>query len=516
MLSKKEKIILNIGDDGAILTHMRGKEMVKRMFASSPLVPELKSYCKAHAEAELSLFVDVVDQAFIHQTFPPISKIYVKKQVARKLAREFDERDIKAALPMGQRKEGKKEWEYIFVSVRNTSPFSDWVAMASELPNPLDGIYLLPVETMAMLPTLREIGEVDTSGGQTKEWALLVSHNRVGGFRQIVYHRGRVVFTRVAQPIGGQTPDMIAGNIEQETLNTLEYIRRLDYQDEWGIDIFIITSSEVKEFLEVNNFVNSSPVVVTPYQLAQKSGIPTSATESDRFGDVVAAAFFAVHGKRHLRLETPYIRKLSLLQLSRKAVKIAGVLVGLGLVLTGVYLFADTYNMKDQLLVKQQEIAEQKSRMSSLNKIGEGLNYNPDFIREIVSVDKLLTIHESAMFDFYSRITKVVTSQITVKDARFSYEEKAPQKSSLPPGKPVIVGTFDFVAEGTAEEGLAGIVEEIDLFVAATRKAFSEGDVEFRDLPNQDALSLSNSAAPITGKRYEFSASIILLTEEVK
>ena len=58
-------------------------------------------------------------------------------------------------------------------------------------------------------------------------WKFLVTHNKVGGFRQVILRDGRAIFTRLTQPVGEVTPAVVAGNIEQEITSTIEYMNRL-------------------------------------------------------------------------------------------------------------------------------------------------------------------------------------------------------------------------------------------------------------------------------------------------
>ena len=198
--SEKRKFILTIGDEGTILVVTDGKNMLKRMFINSPASTEFKDVLAEYPKAPIYILVDVVDQAYIQHTLPPVSSLNIGKLVNRKLAKDFDASDLKAAIPLGREKSGRKDWNFLFVSVRNIPPFSDWVDVISNVPNKFGGIYLLPLEAMNYLKVLQK--HYIDKNTQPSGWQIIVSHNRVGGFRQIVFRNNKIVFTRIAQPIG--------------------------------------------------------------------------------------------------------------------------------------------------------------------------------------------------------------------------------------------------------------------------------------------------------------------------
>src|SRR5690606_29336633 len=141
-----------------------------------------------------------MDQSYVHHTLPPVSSLSIAKIIKRRLERDFMPQDIKGALSQGRSKKGRKEWHYLFMSVANAPPISTGVDYCLDKPNLLQGMNLLPVEAEGrgkcmdkllagegMKPSRRK-SRKDTEEGAAEpaKWHLIVSHQKVGGFRQIV------------------------------------------------------------------------------------------------------------------------------------------------------------------------------------------------------------------------------------------------------------------------------------------------------------------------------------------
>jgi len=431
-MDKNIKFSLSIGDEGAILVCLNGMQIVKRIFVTSPTSTEFINFLSAYPNAPLYIIVDVVEQAYIKHTLPPVSRLNVNKLVSRKLEKDFDKNDIKAAIPMDKEKGQRKEWNWLFISVRNIPPFSDWIESVSNLPNYFAGIYLLPVESMNYLKDIEKalsnsskVEETEQTAKTKKDkkkknkenkenkksfdsrWQIIVSHNRVGGFRQIVFKDGKVIFTRMAQPIGGQSPDIVAGNIEQETLNTIEYIRRLGYEDNEGLKIIIIASSDVKEALETIPQTGVDQKVYTPHEIAILLGMPSVAEESDRFGDVVMASHFLSTKKHVLPLFTKYTEKINSIIKYRKLVRAASVLASIAALCFAGFTYYQTININDGL---EKSETKKRSTQSALTKTkSEKLEFDedPKLIKVVSDINNKLAKDANEPLNFLAKIASL-------------------------------------------------------------------------------------------------------------
>ncbi len=489
------KFVISIGDEGAIMVCMQGNKMVSRAFFASPAVPEFQSAISTTPEAPVYLLVDTVDQTYTVEELPPVSGANLKKLVDKKLQKDFDKNDIYAAIPINNKKSEKKEKQYLFVSTRNVPPLADWIETVSELPNPFEGVYLLPLESINYLKDLEKaFGEKESREDKEKHigsyWHILVSHNRVGGFRQMVFRDRELVFTRIAQPIGGQTPDVVAGNIEQETLNALEYIRRLGYRDE-PLDLYIVASGEVRGELDISGLPVSKTYMLTPFEIAEKLKLQGVAEQADRFGDVVILAHFVSIKKHIQKLTTDYVRKVSSMIGLTKAVKAVTAIAALGtIVTTGVFLFmwfsanSSIEEAENKKRAAQQKLQQQKEKNKELDR-------DPEEIKEITRINDILSKGNRQLLNFMTEYGRVEGYNTQVHSVKVSFDNDKEHNSEINVSLDVEIGSDG----GSLEQ----MLDNINLFVGEVTRKFEGYSVEFSNLP---------TSIDLTGDKVETSRDI--------
>lgn len=334
---------LLVGDEGAILVYMQGATLVRRLFAPSPQaehVAPLIELMKANPKVPLSILVDVIDQQYSRHTFPPVSSMSVPGLVKRRIERDFNAEDLKGALQLGRDTEGRKEWQYLIISITNTPLMQQWISLLMELPNPLQGIYLLPVEMQTVLPILsRKLGE-----GEDLPWKFLLTHNKVSGFRLVVLHEGKLAFTRISHTMEDVVPAVIAGNIEQEIISTIEYLRRLNYTENNELELIVIAAQEVIEVVDLKRFNAGAAHAVTPFDVAEAMQLKQAALSADRFGDVVVTALIATVKKRVLRFAPRYIDQLAQMYKAQMGLVIVAALIVLGILGLSATTALDMFN----------------------------------------------------------------------------------------------------------------------------------------------------------------------------
>lgn len=484
---EKKKFVVSIGDEGAILTLVDGGKLLKRAFATSPSSKDFMGMFSSAPKAPIYILVDVVDQAYIQHTLPPVSALNINKLVSRKLEKDFDENDIKAALQIGREKEGRKDWQYLFVSVRNIPPVSEWVDAIANLDNPFGGIYLLPVEGMNLIKDIKKVLRPSIPTQGEVKWDILVSHNRVGGFRQIVFKNGQIVFTRIAQPIGGQTPDVVAGNIEQETLNTIEYVRRLGYVDEEGLDVYIIASRDVKNVIDVNTIPARSHYILTPFEMAGKLGIQGAAEESDRFGDVVAAVYFANCKSHIISLHTEYTKQIKNLYLLRVIARATAIIVGVGILGFSANSFTNSVGLRSKLSDANDSIIKAEEELRKVKLERSKFGAEADRIKEITDLDRMYSKDNKFPLDFMSTYAGIVGFTMFTDSITMDIVENADSKNGIKS-----LFNVQFEKENMR---IDRVLDDIDLFTSDVRKRFDGYKVEFKGLPDQNTLKLQEDKA---------------------
>ncbi|MDX2094861.1 MAG: hypothetical protein SFW64_02870 [Alphaproteobacteria bacterium] len=376
--ARKKRFMLLIGDEGAILVFMQGSKVVRRLFAPSaqPAHSEaMVEIMRANPSVPLTLLVDVIDQQYVLQTFPPVSALSVGGLVKRRLDRDFQPDDLTGALRLGRDKTGRKEWKYLLVGLAKTPLIAEWLDVVLDLPNEMKGIYLVPIEAVHYVAMLGR----KLSHDKARPWQLLISHNKVSGFRQVVMHDGKLIFTRVSQAMDDAIPAVIAGNVEQEIINTIEYLKRLEFHDNAELDATIIISQDVIDSLDLRRFNFGRATALSPLSVAEALGFEQAALSADRFGDVVLAAAFGVSRKRLLRFSNAYIDKLTKLYQARIGLQVfAGLMALIFLGLTAGTLATTIENATSIAQIKTRQAALQPN-LEKMRRSVDGLNSDVAF-----------------------------------------------------------------------------------------------------------------------------------------
>jgi len=411
--SKKPRFVLILGDEGAILVYMHGVKVVRRLFAPSPQPQHSEAIVeliRTSPRVPLYLLVDVIDQQFVRQTFPPVSTFSVSGLVKRRLARDFQPDDLKGSISLGRDKAGRKEWHYLMVALGKTPLVSAWLDLIIELPNELMGVYLLPVEATNYLALIHQAKEQK----DLQPWQLLVTHNKVSGFRQVVVRDGKVAFTRVNQAIDETVAAVIAGNIEQEVINTLEYLKRLGFQENKQLDAIVIVAQDVKELLDMNRFGFATAQIMTPLEVAETLELEQAALSADRFGDVVMASAFGITKQRILRLGTPYTEKIAKLYVARNAIGYGKRVISL--LLIALALKSAFFMLQERVAILQIGDAQQATakQTESLKKQIGGLDAGVAFKTAAVSTYSSYIKSPLMPADFVKDLMPLMSAQQTI------------------------------------------------------------------------------------------------------
>ncbi|MBN8543424.1 MAG: hypothetical protein J0M34_04075 [Alphaproteobacteria bacterium] len=422
--AKQERFVLLIGDEGAILVYTKGRRVQRRLFAPSPQPEHSKAIVDlmaAHPKVPVRLLVDSIDQQYVRHALPPVSALSISKLVQRRLNRDFPPEDIKGALQIGRDRTGRKEWNYLLISLANTAQIQAWMELIIEQPNQLLGIYLVPVETQNYYNAIASAIPQRSYEGTRATWKLLVTHNKVGGFRQVVLKEGKLSFTRLAQSMDDAIPAVVAGNIEQEILNTMEYLRRLGYTDPATLEIVTVAAQEVKDSLDLKRFNAAGAYAVAPLEVAEFLGLEQAALSADRYGDVVMATHFATVSKPVMKLMSKYGKQIEQFYQIRLAAKIAGSLLVALMALSSVDNIV-TYFMDSS---ESSEIGKKQTQLQAqIAEVQEGLTKVDDGTSVKSAVVAAADVFKVYQYDPLEFIQKLVPLLKDVTVTSFNWERK--------------------------------------------------------------------------------------------
>lgn len=402
--SRNSKFVLFLGDEGAILVHIIANVVQSRQFvpdAAAQNLIELRQTLERDPDAPLLMVVDTMDQTYVQQTLPPVSSMSVGKLVKRRLDRDFGSNDIKGVIILGREQSGRKDWNFLMIAIEKSPQISSWLEFIGELSNRFKGIYLVSAETENIVRQL-DLVVPNPPEASEAQWKFFVSHNKVGGFRQVILHRGKLVLTRLAQPIGDSNAEMIAGNIEQEMLSTIEYMKRLSYNPQDGLDIYILAASSISSAIDRKKFSSNRMEVITPYEMAEHFGIEGATQPTDQFGDVILAAIIGCSRKHVLKLTTALSKKFDKYYGLLWQLRGAAVAVGLGLLGYAGSVGLDIYDVNSHL----------EELQADMKKAQTGL----DFVKQDVGRSKIDVEKGSDMIDLYEQLQKEKFSLLPTLD----------------------------------------------------------------------------------------------------
>jgi len=420
----KKGFILSIGDEGAILSHFDKGTLVNRVFVDSPFSPDIKLMKKLfelYPRLPITIYVDIIEQNYVHANLPPLSASAVKKQAAKKLTRDFQPNDLTNFVPLGREKEGRKDWKYLFISLANTEPFSNWIELVMEQKNKFNGVYVLAIESCALVMDLNtKIQDLPDF-----KWELVVMHNKISGFRIIAFNNKKIYFTRLTQHIIGENiAEVVAGNLEQEIVNTIEYLKRLGYSGEQDTHVSIIANADILKKLELSRMKFGRVDRYTPFSAAEKLGLQYAVKENDKYADILASAHFANSDKRFLKFNSKLTLQIINLQIGLLATSVLGVIAMLALLGLVASLAMDRpavleENSKADNTLKESELALQKIKDKKAN-----LPADIGRMVEVLDLDrKMPEKRDLLVSSIYKSIQDLPTNSTRIKKIEIVFNE---------------------------------------------------------------------------------------------
>jgi hypothetical protein len=494
---KRKKFILMIGDDGAVLVLMNGDKVERRLFAISASLSnrmEFNSTFINFPDVPIRISIDVMEQSYTKQTLPAVSSRSIGKLVKKRLDRDFSATDIKGAVFLSRNTDGRRDWEYLFLSCPLTSSVSEWVDYILSLENRLEGIYMLPIEMQNLVITLNKNLIKLKPQEQTKEWQFFVTANKTGGYRQVVLHKDKVIFTRLVRAVRDTVVDILAGNIEQEIINTVDYMRRLGFSDNNQISISAVLPKDLAKSMRDSKINGLTINIYTPFSIATILGIKDAAREEDKFFDIVMAASFA-KCKPVLTLDNPKIKKINDMFMLNAVVNACIFLMMTFFVISSAYL---SYN----LVSMNKDIKELELNKVAIEKKWKDATKNDDLGIDVATkITNVYKLHKelSVTIEPLELVKKIIVPNVKnalVSSFSWNYSDESNADALAGDAKKIENAEFsmDFNNVGGSIDDLFVNFEKFNKAV----KDLSVGyDVEITELPETITFDENNKSIPI-------------------
>jgi hypothetical protein len=372
IITNKKQYILNIGNNGVVLTYVVGNTPKNAWLAKGDPQKAIKTLEKgfsADKTAPIAILIDTPEQDYKITNIPNVSILEKGKIVKRQLQMSFQDEGLRAHTSLKNKNENSSE--YLFVNILKSEHILSWVEEIKKLDNPYAGTYLLPLECASLIDEILD--------EPSKGWKIFAGKSAVGSYRFIVTRNGRTVFSRMTSVQDTDSDAMRVDTIKRDLASTLAYVRRIGLAANEKINLAIITSPNVAKEINPEEFDFAKKIeVLTLPEVAKKLNLGKIGKESPPFCDMLHATWFALGKTKKIRIKTGKtdINDIkSIIVMYRKPISV--ILLGLFLLLS-FSKASDISELKENISIKESQISRLNKNISKLKKEESGLLYDVD------------------------------------------------------------------------------------------------------------------------------------------
>lgn len=528
----KNSFHIAVGEEGIVVAYCNDGVSKAKLFVRSiddNDTGKLKQLLLSDPIAPIYIYVDTLDQTYVQRAIPTAGTLGIANLARKRLEKETPKNHLKACVQLERLPTGRRDFVYTFMSTPVEAPLTTWLDFFLPYMNIIQGIYLLPVEIHGIIQKLRAGDEtiktvkvvktkkaelkdqltkiipgIASASNQTKaaRWELFLSHHKTGGFRQVAFHDGKIIFSRLLNNINHPDPDVVAGNIEQEISNSIEYLVRLSISGEESIDMYLILSEEIQKFIRIEKLKATKVFQFTPYKLAQTLRLKDAAGEKDKFADPPLLTAFSTIAKRKLTLHTPITQRVfSFTQNTARLRTALNILIPITIV-TMLAVFDSIFSIRTSLSYLSSQLLAINSLVATNTKVIEetegkiGQNIKIDHLNEIVDFYLFMTQELVNPMDFAIKLGRILPDMDRVKLLRWNFVDqglfhyKSTEKNKLPtmadigaPRKYTITSEIELVLKnyGSTVEELQKKYQELGQILISS---FPDYRIELSDLPD--------------------------------
>lgn len=459
---------LTIGNEGALLI-LHSQKTVKSKILIKTLSQNEKfqtlQIFKENSRAPIYILLDNAEQNYVKKVYPPVNILDLQQIIRRYFKQEFPvskDNDHGDAVYNYLAEKNKKinKWECTFVSSTYFDEMRSWIDfLVQEVPNPIIGIYMLPIETISLVEKLRETKIIVTPETATtknpeiveksalskdldnasnnspapsrdltgsEKITLLITQNKVSGFRQIVFNDDKIVFTRLIH-YDYDTENFIV-NFEQDIFRTNEYLKRT-FPNSKLEDMEIVNILPQNILDKVSTIKNREIHFTnyTPAQAAQKIGFEGAIAQNSQYSDILIASVF-VNSKKILKSVNNQIRRLTLIRHTITGLSLINLAI-LFMILLYAF-FIQTEQSSNKIIIdnlnsskKTSEDALQKIKEETIGiqgKTASGQSVNVDEVIEFGKLDETMEANIVDPLELFRKMDFGMKKQMTIKSFSFN------------------------------------------------------------------------------------------------
>lgn len=328
-MSLSVSFILIVGDDGALLIPPMGIRMKSSLFArghGEGQATVIRDALKKYPRRPVLILADTLAQEYKRETLPPVGMLDKRKLLARRLKQQFPDAELSAALPLGKN-------SALLACLHDEGAIAFWRDNLVNLKNPSGHMALLPLESAGMVSRLVPAA--------AKGWAMLISWQRTGGFRQIVTYNGELILARLTSPLPITTSaPFVTATLALDIQASLDYLARHGLTDYQTMRLVAILPEHMHAAIAAARIPVGAVAAFTPHKAAKRLGLPFAPLPDDHAGDALHAAWLMRRNRplaTVMKSETRKIRQAAIVGKLRVAAAILALSLVMGITAWQVY-----------------------------------------------------------------------------------------------------------------------------------------------------------------------------------
>ncbi len=333
-LNFNNKIILIVGSMGIMQIAFSSNIIIHRKFFSfndEQYIQDILIYIKSHPKFQIYIVLNSIDQHYHHKIFPKFNQLQRKLLISNRTMQDAKESDIHFLHKIASNTQN--HLEYISCCIHFNEHIHELLHHLALTRNVIRGIIPIPLLLEDLSNKIHSCISTQTT------WKISIYSTKTSGLRYIVTRNGSFILTRVIAEKKTDALKVIAGNILQETENTLEYLKRLDVESNKNYHAVLICSPELKSaFVSINQ--NDKMCAITAHEASEYAKIDHSSLKNDRFSDSMIASFINKTPIKRIALHDQKLKKIHLLYNIKNLLIIIAILIcSISLIEFGIFKF---------------------------------------------------------------------------------------------------------------------------------------------------------------------------------
>ena len=510
-----KKIVILIGDNFAKVIHYSRKLIIEDIIITNigdkDQMKSLVAFLNKYPKSPIYLVLNLSEQSFESISIPTSNPFLFKKLINRRIAPEKGKENAIKGFYKITNNSKSKNTECVLVKIPVVSPLEDWLSILDNVSNVVRAIYSFPVEMQDLESDISSFVSLDQSATanvknkeikkiskvksksdtQTKDkkeskWVFYVFQSETSGIRFAITKNDDLIFTRLLHYRFDNdhfTKDKVKV-IKNEIIGTIKYLKRLDFNEQEGISVYLFVDQEFYRYFQEFQLPNFNFVYVDLNLFGKSLFQDQEGVTYDKEPDKLFMHYFVDKGKFNGFISPNLKQEATLYENNMIATLAVIVIFSITAILSAIPL----YRISAEKMSIKENIKDKNKYALQLETIREekfGFDIDEDKVIDVASLHgKLMKRAQdpiTLLFEFYKYVPKnIVISEI-------DWEEHKETQMKL------VVAAY-FRSEGLSFEE---IFSAYDAFLRSIRKGFPKYEIDHSDLPDTISFEKTIESLPI-------------------